>query len=207
MRFIIFLSLVFFVSCSVNKQGDDTTPMTMTMDLSSIGLSKAYRIIPATFETVTDEVLIIDKVVRDGFYKEKKHKRLVKDGYSTIRTIPNHGTITYNKEILLSYSGYESVKLEEEYKNYSTYHYCKSCDSNSGISYKDVHKAAVKNSTRDGQPYKRMMSSYKLVQDAQVEASYSDGSEIIKVTGTRSQLEKLLKNPKLKGVKHQIKKL
>jgi len=203
--------LIILTSCTLKNPAYETLKayetvkeMTLTMDLSTVELSKSINITPATFETVTEQVVLVDKVVKDGYYTSKTHRYLFKDSYSTIRAIPNAGRITFRNETLISYAGHEAVTMEPQYKEYTTYKYCKDCGKSNGVSYKEV-KGNFRTSSKESEAYKKTFSRYRLVNDAIAQASYKNGSQHISVSGTEAELKKLLKHKMLKGVKHKMK--
>jgi len=208
MRFILPLLLIFSISCKVSKpKTDGEKLMSMTMDLSSINFSQHARMIPATFETVPEEITMIDKVVMDGYYTEQKKTRLVKDAYKSIRPIINQGTIEFGGEALLKYNGHEDVMTKERTEDYISYQYCPTCDEKNGLSFKEVHKAIGTIPLEEGMPYKTMVSKLKLYENAKLEPVYKEGTKIITVTGTKTELKKLLEHPKLEGIEYTMEKI
>jgi len=207
MRIILLLLISFSVSCQVSKPTGSEKQMTMTMDLSSINLSKSQRLIPATFETISETMTVIDKVVKDGYYTEEKKTLLIKDGYKTMRPIINEGMITFKSDTLMRYNGFQEAYTEERTKVYSIYQYCPTCDKQNGISFKKVRKNLGPIDAKEGMPYEIEVSRLILVKNATVVPVYSEGSKTITVTGTKAELQELLAHPKLEGVKYEMKRL
>lgn len=206
--FTLLFVITFTYSCSVKKSTSNSNGMmTMTMDLSSVNLSETYRVIPATFETVTTPITLVDKVMMDGFYTEEKLEWLVKSPYKSLLPTDEIEAIIYKSDTLISYPKYKEVISEKMIKEYSTFWYCAKCDETNGIHLTEVRKKIGAFSNTVGKPHQKMVSKQKLYDDAKIKAIYTDGKKTITVTGTKSELTQILNHPKLAGIKYSMKKI
>ena len=198
----------FTLSCKVSKPGTDSEKMmSLTMDLSSINLSETQRIIPATFETVTTAVTLVDEIYLEGFYTEKNLEWLVKDSYTSLEATDEKVFIIFQSDTLMTYDIYKEVVSEKRIKEYRTFQYCATCDETNGIHLTEVKKILGGVSNTVGKPYQKIISKQKLHSHAKMVAVYPDGKKTITVSGIKSELEELLAHPKLAGIKYRMKKI
>ena len=204
----LLLLISFTLSCKVSKPGTDSEKMMiLTMDLSSINLSETQRVIPATFETVTTPITLIDKIHMEGFYTEKKLDWLVKDSYTSLKATNEKGFIIFQSDTLMTYDVYKEVVSEKKIKEYRTFEYCATCDATNGIPLTEVKKIIGAISNTVGKPHQKMISRQKIYNHAMLAGVYPDGKKTMTVSGTKSELEQLLAHPKLNGIKYDMKKL
>lgn len=204
MKQLIFCLVVVFVSCSTqNKLVDDGAVSTIVIDPLANGFAP-IRIMPAQFETLTEEVMVIDKVIANAYYQEFNETVLSKDGYNTIRALPLE-KIYFKEEAVLVYQDYQSVEIESKYSERKYYKFCPECTKSNGVHLDEIKKKQSGiSSVQSGHPYYSTRNYLKVVTRANASLSLKDQGKKIELTGTSLEIKKLLNHPRLRNLKYKI---
>ncbi len=99
--------------------------------------------------------------------------------------------------------------VEKEIRRYKTYHLCNFCDESYGTSFNEVANAIKinPNDYEEGEKYTQEFSGLRKVRRGNPYPDYSNGGPILRIVGAKPELNQLLMDPILEGVKYELRDL
>jgi len=208
MRYAIIL-VVIFSSCSGTKTLTENSDeiKTLTLDLTSIKLHEEYRITPASFETITEEIMMVENIDKNALYEKMEVEVLVKDRYNSMEVSENIDTIYFQNKVVHTYRNFEEIITPARYENIYNFILCPHCDESNGLTFDQICKEnKYIKSAVEGEALYVTRSYYKLVMPAKITpVSKSGDQNSISFSGPEKELKKLLNHPKLEKAKYRIK--